>query len=103
MENELEIQPDKFRTLLAGTKTYSIRRGNRSFDKTIRISNTANRVVVSGIVNSYVHTILAEVPFKVLEAEGWRSFKECLDALRVYYPELDWDSSVTILEFRLAL
>jgi hypothetical protein len=103
MENELEIQPDKFRTLLAGTKTYSIRRGHRAFDKSIRVSNTANRVVVSGIVNSYVHTLLAEVPFRVFESEGWKSFQESLDALRVYYSELDWNSEVTIVEFRLAL
>lgn len=103
METELEIPTTKFQSLLAGCKTYTLRRGHRAFNKTIRVSNPSNRVVVSGIVNSYVHTILTEVPFKVLEAEGWRSFRECLDALRVYYPELDWNSEVTIVEFRLAI
>jgi hypothetical protein len=101
-ESTLEIQPIKFRSLLAGCKTYTIRRRHRAFAKSIRISNPASPITVSGIVNSYVHSILSEVPLRVLEAEGWRSFQEALDALRVYYPELDWNSEVTIVEFRLA-
>lgn len=103
MENKLEIQPDKFRSLLAGCKTFTIRRGHRSFDKSISISPIGRPEKVNGIVNSYVHSVLSEVPFRVLEAEGWQSFRESLEALRVFYPELDWDSEITIVEFRLAI
>lgn len=103
METNLEIQRDKFRFVLAGCKTYTIRRGHRTFDKSIHIHSIGRPDWLACIVNSYVHTILADVPFKVLEAEGYRSFRESLDTLRVFYPELDWDSEVTIVEFRLAI
>lgn len=103
MEDKLEIPAPKFQSLLAGCKTYTLRRGHRAFNKTIRVSNPVNPVTVSGIVNSYVHTILSEVPFRIMEAEGFRSYQECLDALRVYYEEIKWDEPVTIVEFRLAL
>ena len=103
MEDTLEIPAPKFQSLLAGCKTYSIRRGHRTFNKTINISNPANRAILAGIVNSYVHTVLSEVPLRVLESEGFASFKEALDTLRIFYPDIAWDSAVTIVEFRLAL
>jgi hypothetical protein len=100
-ESTLEISPTRFRSISAGSKAYTIRRGHRTFAKSIRITFTGTERVESGIVNSFVHTVLSEVPFTVFESEGFLSFKEALDILRIFYPELDFTSKVTIVEFRL--
>jgi hypothetical protein len=101
MEFEIEIQSDKLRSILAGCKVYSIRRGHRAFAQNLRV-HTGGQTVAC-ITNSYMHTLLSEVPFSVFEHEGFQNFEEVLTTLRIFYPEIGWDSKVTILEFRLAL
>lgn len=100
-ETQIEIQRNELRTILGGSKVYSIRRGHRSFAKNLRVSTGGD--ILSCITNAYTHTILSEVPFVILEAEGFRNFQEALDTLRIFYPEMKVDSEVTIVEFRLAI
>jgi len=101
-ETKLEIGPGKLRALVAGCKMYTIRRGHRTFAKNISVSSGGGAGITC-IVNSYVHTILSEVSFDILATEGFHNFAEALQILRVFYPEMAWDSPVTIVEFRTAL
>lgn len=103
MEDKLIVQSLELRNLFAGCKMYSIRRGHRSFATNLRVLKGDSGAEFSCITNSYVHTLLSQVPFLVFEAEGFRNFQETLDTLRIFYPEMTADSPVTIVEYRLAL
>lgn len=102
MEDSLEIRRfEELRAIPAGCKMYSIRSGHRSFARSIRVFS--GDYSIACITNSYTHTTLAEVPFIVLEAKGFRNLKEALDTLRTFYPEIEYESKVTIVEYRLAI
>lgn len=100
-ETSLEIVSNQTRKILSSVKCHTIRRGHRQFAKSVKVKT--GDVTFSCIVNAYTHTTLYEVPFDVFEFEGFRSFKEALDILRIFYPEMTPESPVTIVEFRLAL
>lgn len=100
-ENEIQIGPRKLPFLRSGCKMYSIRKGHRAFAKNLRV--TSGEEWINCITNTYTHTTFSEVPFFILESEGFQSFKEALETLRIYYPDIDYETKVTIVEFRLAL
>ena len=101
-ENELRISTPELRTFLAGTKIHTVRRGHRTFDKSIRLFTYDGSYYKDAVVNTFVHSVLAEVPLSILMEKGFRTYQEFLDTMRVFYPDISITDEVTIVEMRCA-
>jgi len=69
--------------------------GHRVFSKELEVNGFRAKL------NWQKHTVLKAVPFSVFEAEGWKNMLEVMWELRKIYPDITWDSQVTIVEFHL--
>lgn len=91
LEFDARIKP----TVVNGCKTTTLRKGHRLFAKNITIAK------LPAIVNWQRHYILMTVPLEFLVREGFKSMFDALQKLQRYYPDMTWNSPVTIVEFRL--
>lgn len=91
LEFDARIKP----TVVTGCKTTTIRKGHRYFKKNITIAKQP------AIVNWQRHYILSTVPLSILIKEGFTSIFDCIRKLQRYYPDINLNSPVTVVEFRL--
>ena len=58
--------------------------------------NLENWALMADIV-SVRHCVFSEVTAEEFQADGFKTRRELLDALLKYYPNISWDSFVTII------
>jgi len=94
-ESILEFD-DRIRpTVMGGCKTTTIRKGHRYFKKNITIAKKP------AIVNWQKHYILITVPLSFLIKEGFVSIFDALRKLQRYYPDINLNTPITVVEFRM--
>jgi hypothetical protein len=91
LEFDARIKP----TIVTGCKTTTIRKGHRYFKKNITIAKQP------AVVNWQRHYILSTVPLEVLVREGFLSIFDAIRKLQRYYPDINLNSPVTVVEFRM--
>ena len=91
LEFDSRIKP----TAVTGCKTTTIRKGHRYFKKNITIAKQP------AVVNWQRHYILSTVPLTFLVKEGFISIFDAIRKLQRYYPDINLNSAVTVVEFRM--
>src|SRR5258708_37271584 len=91
LEYDSRLKP----SIVSGCKYTTIRKGHRVFAKHITIAKHP------AIVMQQHFYILSTVPLSILVAEGFKSIFDCLRKLQKYYPDININSPVTVIEFRL--
>ena len=94
-ESKLEFDSRIKPTVMGGCKTTTIRKGHRYFKKNITVGRQP------AIVNWQRHYILSTVPIEILVKEGFKSIFDCIHKLQRYYPDINLNTPVTVLEFRI--
>jgi hypothetical protein len=83
-----------------GNKLVTIRKGRRDIAlgellfESVEIQREA--IVV---VTKVIYCRLIEVPTEYYEKDGFESREHMLEGMRTFYPDLTWDSEVTVIEF----
>lgn len=94
-ESVLEFDDRIKPTIMTGCKTTTIRKGHRCFKKNITIAKNP------AVVNEFRHYILSTVPLEILTKEGFVSIFDALRKLQRYYPDINLNTPVTVIEFRM--
>jgi hypothetical protein len=91
LEFDARIKP----TVVSGCKTTTIRMGYRYFKRYITIGKQP------AVVNWQHHFILSTVPLTILMKEGFVSIFDAIIKLQRYYPNINLNTPVTVIEFRI--
>ena len=89
-ENFNKLKKDKRCTIRAGYR--DVRLGNLRFE-----SDSCACIVK---VINVIHTTLSDVPEKYMINDGFGTHNEMIHGLRLYYPDIDYNSEVTIINWR---
>lgn len=96
IETELKFDSGVTRAMLSCLLRHTIRRGRRRFATNITIHGYSARV------ERFKHTSLLHADMRLLNQEfGWKSMFNALMGLQKYYPGLDINTPITIVEYRL--
>ena len=95
VEKILEFDERLKPSIMGGCKTYTIRKGHRHFARNIKILNH------NAIVNNYKHYIVSTIPLDILIAEGFKTIFDMIRKLQKYYPDINLNTPVTVVEFRM--
>jgi hypothetical protein len=94
-ESTLEFDQRLKPTIINGCKTTTLRKGHRYFKRNITIAKQP------AIVNGFRHYILSTVPLEILVREGFLSIFDAIRKLQRYYPDINLNTPVTVIEFRM--
>jgi hypothetical protein len=94
-EDKLEFAPEALSHLQYGCKQFTLRKGKREFMKSITINGKP------AVVNHFKHYTLMHMPLDILVAKGFKSMFHALMEMKKYYPDLDMNSVMTVVEFYL--
>ena len=96
IENSLEFDNRiEFNHLRSGCRSWTIRKGHRYFAQRITIAS------YPAIVNGFKHYTLLTVPLEILVKKGYKSIFDAVRSLQVYYPDMNLNTPVTVVEFRM--
>lgn len=95
METSIRLADDLIPAMLSGSKTVTIRKGKREFADEIEIAGHAAQV------KTVEYYSLETCPLDVLLADGFHSFKDVVDGMKRFYPDITPDSDVTVVRFAL--
>jgi hypothetical protein len=95
LETELHFASGLTRSMMAGTKRITIRMGKRRFASNITVEGRG------AVVHYFKHTTLLHCPLEILTREGFKTMFVALIKLREHYPELDLNTPITIVEYRI--
>ena len=79
----------------SGIKCVTIRNGVRHYSPNITVYGYVAKVESQRVYK------LSEVPFETLQKDGFTSFSHAISTLKEFYPEIEYDSPVTVIEFRM--
>lgn len=85
--------------VISGQKRISIREGHRDYHagKPVMLCcHIANWCLMADIV-SVRHCTLEDVTDEEMRADGFDTRGVCLSCLQVYYPDITWESPVTVI------
>jgi len=87
--------------VLYGRKFITIREGHRDYTEgnVMLGCHLLNWAVLREIV-SVRHTTLGEVTVLEYEADGFETKSELLDGLAKFYPDINWESEVTVVRWK---
>jgi len=94
-ETTVRLAEDLIPSMLSGQKRVTIRKGIRDFAPEIEIAGYA------AIVDSVEYFQLEAVPFEVFISDGFTSFTDVLVGMERFYPDINPQTSVTVLRFHL--
>jgi hypothetical protein len=94
-ETELKFEGGVSRQMYSGTKRLTIRLGHRKFRHDITIHGHP------AVVNQVWHTTLLHMNFSTLVEQGFKNMFNTLYMLRRHYPEINMNSEITIVEYRM--
>jgi hypothetical protein len=97
--SELVFADGLTRARMSGCKCYSIREGKRAYHRNITIRALNSPTSYPAHVESCQSYTLAFVPFEILQTTGYKSLGKLLMHLRKFYPEMKYNSVVTVVEF----
>lgn len=81
--------------MLSGVKRLTIRLGHRKFHKTITIHK------FPAVVERLWHTSLLHMDFQTLSQQGFKNMFNTLMILRRFYPDINMNSEITVVEYRV--
>lgn len=86
---------------LTGRKAITIREGHRDYrvGAPVMLCNTELCFCVEADVVSVRHCTLGEVTDEELQADGFRDRDDLLAGMRQYYPQLTFESPVTVIRW----
>jgi hypothetical protein len=95
---------DEMRTnILSGKKEITIREGHRDYRNGLAmICCHLEPWAVQVDIETVVHCRLRDLGPNEYRADGFVSREDMLDGMRQYYPHLDWDSPVTVIQWTSA-
>ena len=101
-EGELRFEGGITRQQLSGVKRLTIRFGKRKFKPniTVRGDNPA-MVRYPAVVEGVKHTTLLHMDFETLRYQGFKNMFSTLMILRRFYPEINMNSEITVVEYRV--
>ena len=83
-------------------KGVTIRFGNRVFADQLKIVNVDHlEQTCEAIAGFQQHLPFWEIPFKVFLADGFDNFLDAIVSMQEFYPNLTYDSEMTILWYYL--
>lgn len=94
-ESELKLHPSLIPGLLSGEKEITIRAGERDFEENITIAG------YPAAVDAVFRQSLIDTPLVDLFDDGFESFRDALESLQAFYPDLTPESMVTVVRFHL--
>lgn len=94
-ESKLDFEGGISRQQLSGVKRLTIRLGKRKFHHTITIHG------YPAVVESTIHTTLLHMDFQVLSQQGFKNMFNTLMILRRFYPDINMNSDITVVEYRV--
>ena len=96
-ESELKFEGGVSRQMISGVKRLTIRLGKRNFRHNITIHG------YNAVVESVRHTSLMHLDFEILRQQGFKNLFSTLMILRRFYPEININSELTVVEYRMLL
>lgn len=94
-ESKLRMAPHLMEGVLSGEKEVTIRYGKREFEEEITIEGNPARVLET------MQCKLIDTPLHVLDEDGFNTFREVIDGMKQFYPDITPESDVTIVKFIL--
>lgn len=99
----LLIAPDPVmrHNILTGRKRITIREGHRDYEagRQLMIACHVEPWAVQADIVSVEHCKVAGVTMEQWEADGFSCHADLLHGLRQFYPDLQWDSPVTVIRW----
>jgi hypothetical protein len=95
LESIVKLADDLIPSMLSGAKKVTIRKGTREYAPEIEIAG------YPAVVDSVEHYPLGAVPFEILLSDGFVSFTDTLERLARFYPDITFETMVTVLRFHL--
>ncbi|MEX0587266.1 MAG: ASCH domain-containing protein [Patescibacteria group bacterium] len=90
------------RDIVAGVKQITIREGYREgyeVGRPVMLGCETEPWCVLANITAVRHCALAEVTPEELEADGFQDHDDMLEGMRRFYPEMTWDSAVTVIRW----
>lgn len=96
----LKLADDLFPSLLDGTKLCTIRRGERdiSLDR-LTFENVSETQFAVVFVTSVRKTFIDLLTDEEAQADGAKNAEDMFQSLKRFYPDLEKDSPITIIQF----
>jgi hypothetical protein len=95
LESEIRFEGGISRQMMSGVKRLTIRLGNRKFTKNIIIHG------YPAVVERTWNTTLLHMDFLILSQQGFKNMFSTLMILRRFYPDINMNSEITIVEYRV--
>lgn len=95
------LAEEVFDNLQYGDKLVTIRKGRRDIildDLLFECVDGTRKDIVE--VRKVIHCRLAEVPEEYYRKDGFESLLDMLEGMRDFYPDISFDSEVTVVEFK---
>lgn len=98
----LMLAEDLFPALVTGQKTVTIRTGDRDIKLgKLRFASTEGRIPVDVDVYRVTKTYMCELSDDLAQRDGAANATEMFEAMKRFYPNINWDSVITIVEFNI--
>lgn len=97
LETELRFDTGVTRAHLSGVLLTTIRMGRRRFAKNVIIHG------YPAIVERVKYSTLLHTDMDVFKRKGWQTMFNTLMSLKKYYPTIDLNSPITLVEYRLVV
>jgi hypothetical protein len=92
-----------FAPIADGKKKITIREGYRDYtvgsSLILYYKGDGEHWVFSTTVESVRHISLRELTLDEMKADGFTCVQDAVDSLRQFYPDVDWDSDVTVISW----
>jgi len=95
IEKELKFASGLTRSMASGIQRYTIRLGTRWLAHNFTIDGH------SSICDHIIHCKLIGAPLTVLTLCGYEYMSQALGGLRKYYPEVNYESDITIIKYHV--
>lgn len=100
MTQELKLADDLFPSLLAGSKTCTIRAGKRDYTAGPLVFSAVNSNQSTVVkVTAVVHKKLGELTDDEAQKDGAATAAEMAQALKRFYPDITAESDITIVTY----
>lgn len=97
---EIEDNPDVLLSIMLEQKKISLREGHRDYiPGKLIIYNCDNNFSIQVEITSVKHSTLAEITEVEMKADGYQSKEEMLTDMKRYYPDLTWESPMTVISW----